>query len=230
MEMQFEDLSWMDVESYLKHDDRVVLITGACEQHGYLSLLTDIRVPLAVAQAACHIEKVLIAPPLPYGISPYFTAYPGTISLRPETFAWVVREVIEGLVRQGFRRVLVSNGHGGNTGVLIPLMNELCTAHPGVRMAFFESWRAPAVVKAAEEAGLPSNHANWSEAFTFTRVGALPGGDKPGTVVPRIAAAEEIRAALGDGNYGGPYQASEEVMGRLFDAAVGAMVAVLREL
>lgn len=228
--MQFEDQSWMDVESYLKHDDRVVVVTGACEQHGYLSLLTDIRVPVAVAQAACRIEKVLVAPPLPYGISPYFTAYPGTISLRPETFAGVVREVIDGLVAQGFRRLLVSNGHGGNTGVLIPLMNELCTAHPGIRMAFFESWRDPAVVKAAEEVGLPTNHANWSEAFAFTQVGAIPEGNKPDAAVPRVASAEEVRAALGDGNYGGPYQAPADVMDHLFDAAVGAMVALLRAL
>ena len=52
---------------------------------------------------ACHQEGVLIAPPFPYGISPYFTAYPGTLSLSTEAFGAVVREIIEGLLAQGFR-------------------------------------------------------------------------------------------------------------------------------
>ena len=100
---------------------------------------SDIRIPLVVAREACKREGVLIAPPLPYGISPclrapvipsearnlYFTAYPGTLSLRPETFAAVIREVIEGLLVQGFRRALVSNDHGGNTGLVSPLLVEL---------------------------------------------------------------------------------------------------------
>ena len=105
--MLFKDLNWMNVEQYLERDDRVVVITGACEQHGYLSLSSDILIPLEVAREACRREGVLIAPPLAYGISPYFTAYPGTLSLRTETFSLVVREIIEGLLSQGFRRVLV---------------------------------------------------------------------------------------------------------------------------
>jgi creatinine amidohydrolase len=228
--MLFEDMNWMDVERYLERDDRVVVVTGACEQHGYLSLLADIRIPLAVAREACHKEGVLIAPPLPFGISPYFTAYPGTLSLRPETFAAVVREVVEGLLAQGFRRVLVSNGHGGNSGLLDPLLIELSNAHPGARLALFHWWRHPAVDAVAQEAGLPQHHANWSESFSFTRVGPMPDGEKGPVEVPRAASAAEFRAALGDGSFGGPYQAPDAVMDRLFAAAVEAMVAALREL
>jgi creatinine amidohydrolase len=62
--MLFKDLSWMDVQRYLARDDRVVVITGSCEQHGYLSLLTDVSIPVEVARQACHKEGVLIAPPL----------------------------------------------------------------------------------------------------------------------------------------------------------------------
>ncbi len=230
MSPDFENLSWMDVEAYLRRDDRVVVITAACEQHAYLSLLTDVRVPLEIARAACAREGVLIAPPLPVGISPYFTAYPGTISLRPETFAALVREVIEGLLGQGFRRILVSNGHGGNTGALIPLLVEIAGAHPGAKLELFEAWRHPAVIRAAEEAGLVANHANWSEAFAFTRLGPCPEGRKPAPEVPRTGSPAAIRAALGDGSYGGPYIAPDAVMQRTFDAAVDAMAALLRAL
>jgi creatinine amidohydrolase len=228
--MQFEDMSWMDVEAYLKVDNRIVVITGACEQHAYLSLLTDIRVPTAIANAACQRENVLIAPPLNFGISPYFTTYPGTISLKPETFAAIVREVLGGLIGQGFKRILVSNGHGGNSGVLTPLMIELSTAHAGTNLVLFEAWRDPAVFEVAQAAGLAPNHANWAEAFPFTVVGDMPSGDKPAPDFPRTGSAEAQRAALGDGNFGGPYQASDEVMQKMFDAAVESMVKLLKAL
>lgn len=228
--MLLQDMSWMDVERYLARDDRIVLITGSCEQHAYLSLSSDILAPLAIAREACRREDVLIAPPLPFGISPYFAAYPGTISLRPETFAAVVREIIEALVTQGFRRVLVSNGHGGNSGVLIPLLVELGNAHPGARFGLYQWWLHPAVVAVGQEAGLLQRHANWSENFPFTRVGPIPEGSKPDVTISRTASAAATRTALGDGNYGGPYQASDALMARCFDTAVEAMVAALREL
>jgi len=57
-------MNWMDVEAYLEKDDRIIIITGATEQHAYLSLLTDIMVPSKIADAVAEREKVLIAPPL----------------------------------------------------------------------------------------------------------------------------------------------------------------------
>jgi creatinine amidohydrolase len=229
--MLFDDMTWMDVEHYLHdHDDRLVVITGACEQHAYLSLLSDIRAPLAIAQAACQQERVAIAPPLPFGISPAFTAYPGTISLSAATFALVVREVIAEALRQGFRRVLVSNGHGGNTGVLRSLLAELANAHPGAALRLFEWWRHPKVVAAADAAGLPQHHANWSEALPVARVGPLPGGSKTPPDVPPAAPSREVRRILGDGSYGGPYDAPPQVIDRLFSAGVEAMVEELRAL
>jgi len=226
----FEDLSWMNVEQYLQHDNRVVVIVGSCEQHSHLSLLSDTRSAWAIAREACSREGVLIAPPVPFGISPYFAAFPGTISLSVQTFASLVKDIIEGLLAQGFRRVLVSNGHGGNTGVLIPLLTEMGNAHRAARLSLFHWWLHPAVTAVAREAGLPQRHANWSEAFAFNRVGPLPEGDKAMTEVSRTAPAAAVRSALGDGSYGGPYQAPLAVMDRMFTAAVEAMIAALREL
>jgi creatinine amidohydrolase len=229
--MLFEDLNWTDVESYLKQDDRVVVITGACEQHAALSLLADIRAPVAIATAACRQENVLIAPPLPYGISPYFAAYPGTLSLRPETFAAVAREVLGGLLAQGFRRVLVANGHGGNSGVLVPLLVEIATANPGAKLVLFEWWKHPSVAAVAAGAGMPQRHANWAENFPFTRVGGdAPQGEKEPPDVPRTASAAETRQALGDGSFGGAYQAPDVIMEAIFAAAVEALAVELRAL
>ena len=219
------------MEVYLQRDDRIVVVTGACEQHGYVSLLADIRVPVAIAEAACARENVVIAPPLSFGVSPYFAAYPGTISLRPETFAIVVREILEELFRQGFKRILMSNGHGGNTGVLSPLIVETNNAHPDARVALFEWWRHPVVNAVAEAEGLAQHHANWSENFPgLTRTVLAPEGAKQPVRLPPGTSAAVTRALLGDGSFGGVYQAADAVMDRFFAAAVDAMVAALRDL
>lgn len=228
--MFFDQLNWMGIEEYLVRDNRIVVIVGACEQHAYSCVTADVLEPLEIAKAAAAVEPVLIAPPMPYGISPYFTAYPGTISLRVETFAAVVREVLDNLVRQGFHRVLVSNGHGGNTGVLTPLLVELANAHPAARFELFQWWTHPDVVKAGEAEGLKQSHANWSESFPFTRVGPVPSEEKAPPLISRTAGAAQVRAQLGDGSYGGAYQASDAATARFFHAAVDAMLAALRDL
>lgn len=69
--MDFADLNWMDVERYLQHDDRVILVVGATEQHAYLSLTTDNQIPLNIARAAAKRSNVLIAPAVNFGVSPY---------------------------------------------------------------------------------------------------------------------------------------------------------------
>lgn len=92
--MRLEDLNWMDVERYLQTDDRLMIVLGSCEQHGYLSLLTDVKIPLALADAASEQTGVLVAPPLNFGSSPYFLAYPGTLSLRLNTLLDLVEDLI----------------------------------------------------------------------------------------------------------------------------------------
>jgi creatinine amidohydrolase len=134
--MRLEDLNWMDVESYLGVDDRLIVVVGACEQHGYLSLLTDIKIPLALADAAAAQTKVLIAPPLNFGLSPYFAKYPGTLSLRVSTFLSVIEDLTRGSYAQGFRRLLFLNGHGGNQPAVM-LLTELVNDLPGLKVDWY---------------------------------------------------------------------------------------------
>src|SRR6184192_233987 len=113
--MRIRDLNWMQLEAYLEHDDRIVLPIGSTEQHAYLSLETDNLLAEGVAVEAAEPLGVPVLPVLPYGLTPSFGAYPGSPTLRLETFVAVVRDLLESLRRQGFRRFLIANGHGGNT-------------------------------------------------------------------------------------------------------------------
>jgi creatinine amidohydrolase len=225
--MRLEDLNWMDVEAYLQHDDRLLLVLGACEQHGYLSLLTDVKIPLALATAAGQRAGVLVAPPLNFGVSPYFARYPGTITLTTATFLAVVADVVRSVHAQGFRRLLVANGHGGNDparAVLAELVNEL----PGLKVSWYSWWQAPSVAALAQQAGLSPNHANWLEAFAFCRVADLPAGEKAPAGAARILNAEETRALYGDGVFGGAYAADEALMEKIFEACVADLQDRLR--
>ncbi len=226
--MRIEDLNWMDVEEYLKHDDRLMLVIGACEQHGYLSLLTDIKIPLALADAASAQTGVLVAPPLNFGSSPYFLTYPGTISLRLSTLMDAVEDIVRSVYGQGFKRILILNGHGGNNGLnarLIELANEL----PGLKMDWYAWWLSHSVEAVAIRHEIKLAHANWLEAFPFTIVSALPEGEKTPPAVPSsLMDAKTTREIYGDGSFGGRYQVPDEVMQEVFDAALQDILQLLK--
>jgi len=225
--MRIEDLNWMDVEEYLKHDDRLMLITGATEQHGYLSLYTDIRIPLALADAASRQTNVLVAPPLNFGCSPYFLSYPGTLSLRASTIMDVVEDLVHSAVQTGFRRILVINGHGGNTPARARL-REAANNLPNVRLSWYDWWTSHSVETVALKHHLKPTHANWLEAFPFTIVSELPAEPKIPPKVPDMMDAATARKFYGDGSFGGPYQASEEVMNEMFAATLQDILQLLK--
>ena len=225
--MRLEDLNWMDVEEYLKFEDRLVLVLGATEQHGYLSLLTDIRIPLALADAASQATGVMVAPPLNFGCSVYFLAYPGTFSLRVSTFTAVVEDLVRSAYQAGFRRILLLNGHGGNSPARTQL-GEVAGSLPGIRLRWYDWWLSHSVEEVAVRHGLKPSHANWLEAFPFTIVSELPASPKLPPSVPGIMDPKTAREVYGDGSFGGPYQASETVMHELFAACLEDILQLLK--
>lgn len=225
--MRFEELNWFDIESYLEGEDRLMLVLGACEQHGYLSLLTDVKIPLALADAASQQTGVLVAPPLNFGSSPYFLAYPGTLSLRLTTLLDLVEDLVRSAYGQGFRRILVLNGHGGNDGAR-GRMFELASQLPDLRLAWYAWWQSHSVEAVAQANDLKPTHASWLEAFQFTRVADLPSGEKIPPRVPGIMGAEQARQVYGDGVFGGPYQVGDAIMEAVFAAALADVLQLLK--
>jgi creatinine amidohydrolase len=217
--MRLEELNWMDVESYLKSDNRIMLVLGAAEQHGYLSLLTDVKIPMALADAASQQSGVLVAPPVNFGVSPYFLAYPGTISLRVSTFLDLVEDIVRSFYQQGFRRFLILNGHGGNEPARARLW-ELANDLPEMKINWYAWWTSHSVEAAAMKHELKSSHAGWIEAFPFTRVADLPESSKTPPSYQGLLNAQQFRKVFGDGVFGGPYQAAPAIMDEIFAAAL----------
>src|SRR4051794_20576259 len=163
--MRFRDLNWMQVEAYLEHDDRVALPVGSTEQHAYLSLETDNILAERLAAEAAEPLGVPVLPVLAYGITPGFAAYPGSPSLRLETFAAVLRDLLDSLCRQGFRRFLIANGHGGNTPARVSVA-EWMAAHDDATVLWHELWdgRPDEIAAEIDE---DYDHASWSENFPW---------------------------------------------------------------
>ncbi|MDQ3398273.1 MAG: creatininase family protein, partial [Deinococcota bacterium] len=83
--MRLVELNWQQVEAYLQRDDRAAVPLGSTEQHAGLSLGVDSILAERVALEAAEPLGVPVFPALPYGVAPYFAAYPGTVTLRLST-------------------------------------------------------------------------------------------------------------------------------------------------
>jgi creatinine amidohydrolase len=109
-----QELTWQDVDEYLKHDDTVILPIGSTEQHGPAGPLgVDTYAAIALAEDAAKRAGVLVTPPLWFGDSPHHLGFPGTISLKPTTLMLVVKDIVHTLYQNGMRRFILLNGHKG---------------------------------------------------------------------------------------------------------------------
>jgi creatinine amidohydrolase len=229
--MRIFESNWMAVASRLEHDDRVVLPVGSTEQHGYLSLGTDAILAERVSVEAAEPLGIPVLPVLPFGMAPYFSRYPGSMSLRISTYLEVLRDLLDCLAGQGFRRIAVVNGHGGNSPVTGLVREWTCQPRDERVQVVFHSWyNAPRTAAAASKFDENQYHGSWLENFPWTRVAGVesPTGSAP--VLPRerlnAMTPDEIKAFAPDGNLGGAYQRDDEDMRVIWDAGV----AEVREL
>jgi len=222
------DCNWFQLEEYLRGDDRIVLPLGSTEQHAYLSLETDNILAERVSAEAAEPLGVPVLPALAYGLTPSFAAYPGSPTLRVETFVAVVRDLLDSLHAQGFRRILVVNGHGGN-GPADGARRQWAAAHPDAQVLFHNWWIAPRVWELVQGLDAGASHASWMENFPWTRLPdvELPSERKEPLAQPLPAGPAAMREAAGDGNYGGFYQLPDEDVLRVWQAGVEETRALL---
>jgi len=230
--LRIADMNWMQVEEYLKTDDRAVVPLGSTEQHAYLSLMVDTLIPEKLAREAAEPLGIPVFPVVPFGISPYFSAFPGTVTLRVETYLALIRDLLDSLSRAGFRRIVFVNGHGGNAPGSA-LASEWMADHPGHKVKTFNWWIAPKTLAKIREVDPVGSHASWMENFSWTRLEGvnLPEEQKPPFDSERKAVLdpEALREVLGDGNYGGLYQRPDGDMKAIWAVTVAEAREVMTE-
>jgi creatinine amidohydrolase len=223
IDVRIADMNWMQVEEYLRHDDRAVLPLGSTEQHSYLRLTVDCILPERVAADAAEPLGVPVFPVVAYGVTPYFRSFPGSISLTVETHLRLVRDILDSLAHSGFRRILIVNGHGGNSAVQ-QFALEWTADHPACRVLFHNWWNAPRTWAKVQALDAVASHGSWMENFPWTRLPgvAVPDAQRPMVDMARVRALDPVslRQYVGDGNFGGVYQRSDDDMLALWQVAV----------
>jgi creatinine amidohydrolase len=221
--MRISDMNWMMVEEYLKRDDRCVLPLGSTEQHAYLSLSVDSILAERIAVEAAEPLGVPVFPVVPYGITPYFRAFPGSITLRVDTYLRVVGDILDAMAEQGFKRILIVNGHGGNAPVQ-SLAVEWMSDHPEIRIKFHNWWNAPKTWAQVTAIDPVASHASWMENFPSTRLAnvTMPAERKPTSDLEHLRQLDppSLRDYLQDGNYGGYYQREDEEIMKIWRTGV----------
>jgi creatinine amidohydrolase len=216
-------MNWIQIQEYLGGDDRCVLPIGSTEQHAGLSVCVDAILAERVSVEAAEPLGVPVYPAMPFGCSPYFSAFPGTISLKVETLLAVIRDVVDSMYTSGFRRVVIVNGHGGNAAVG-NLCRELMAERPELTLKFHNWWSGPRVMAKAKEIAPNPSHANWFENFPWTRLAntTAPATEKPPIDVARLklSGPRAVRELLDDGSFGGAYQVSDSAMTELWTVGV----------
>jgi creatinine amidohydrolase len=217
--------NWRQIEAYLQTDDRIVVPTGSTEQHGFLSLGTDAILAERVAVEAAEPLGIPVLPVLPFGMAPYFSAFPGSLTLRMSTYLEVIRDLLDTLCAQGFRRIAIVNGHGGNSPA-IGLVREWVSLPREHRMqVVFTSWyAAPQVAALAESYEHDPAHGGWFENFPWTRLPDVELPSEGKATISRDVVAQatpaDIRELTGDGSFGGSYALPDDAMTEIWRTGV----------
>lgn len=230
--MRIADMNWMQVAEHAAKDDRAVLPIGSTEQHAYLSLAVDAILSEKVALDAASTLNVPVFPVMNYGFTPNFVDFPGSVTFRLSTYLAVITDILDGMVRSGFRRIVIVNGHGGNSPAHGAVL-EWLDRNRGVQVKWHNWWHAPATFAKVKEVDPVASHASWMENFPWTRLPgiAMPDHQKPMMDLARFVQLDPgaKKDLLGDGNYGGLYQRADAEMLAIWDIAVAETRALIAE-
>jgi creatinine amidohydrolase len=138
---EMDRINWMEFREQVPARVQTVLLpTGTLEPHGVINNGADNTAPTAMARALARRVNALIAPTLPYGMTGSMEAYPGAFQITESAYRPFVKQVLEGLAKNGFRNIIVLNGHGGpQTAVLNSVAAEV-SAEKRVRTLVVNWW------------------------------------------------------------------------------------------
>ena len=124
------DLTYVDIQEYLKEKDIILIPMASLEQHGpHLPLYTDTVTAWEVSTRVAEMIAVMHTPAIWMGYSPQHMHEPGkgrgTITLRSSTLLNLIYDVGRSLIHHGFNRLIFINGHGSNVKVIDPILRKL---------------------------------------------------------------------------------------------------------
>lgn len=233
-----------ELEGALQRDPVVLVPVGAVEQHGpHCPLDVDIASAHAIAvEAAEQVAEfpVIVAPPIWAGLSHYKKGHIGTISLGFDTFVAVVSDVCRSIHSNGFRRIVLVNGHGGNRDIDRAIALKLFEEDIAIVPVTY--WDLVADVLAAGpivDEGLIGHAGGWETSLQLHLRPELVDMARAEAGTPRPTLPDDLRAATylperrrerANGIHGDATQATAIDGERLFTASAAALARLVREV
>jgi creatinine amidohydrolase len=155
-------MTWPEVEEVLKESNIALVPIGSTEQHGpALPVDNDAYIATQfasqVAESIAERVKVVVTPTISFGFSPHHMQFKGTITLSEPTLVRVIVDICKSLVHHGFKKIVLINGHGGNSTAIENALHEMSGA---VEAKIFSlNWWDLAADKIKEVATRPVFHA-----------------------------------------------------------------------
>lgn len=160
---EMDRINWMEFQEWIPAKiDTVLLPTGTLEPHGVANNGADNTAPFAISTTIAKRTNAMVAPTLAYGMTGSLAAYPGAFKMSAEVYKPFVKEILEGLVKNKFKTIIIVNGHGGGqTAVLKEVATEIANEY-GVRTLVINWWSFAADItqEVFKENG---GHAGWNE-------------------------------------------------------------------
>jgi creatinine amidohydrolase len=246
-EYRYNRLTWAEMNDAIAAQKLVILPTGSTEQHGrHLPLDVDVflceSVCLEVGRRAA--DRVLVLPPISYGLNLHHIDFPGTIHIEPETFIAFCLNITKSVAYHGFPKILIVNGHGSNTPLidLVARKTVLATQSLCFATGYFQ-FLLEAYQKIRETKVMA--HADEFETSLYLHLApervqmnlAVEDNDRMGRFVSSDSTAN-YPVRFNDfwgrwtttGVHGDPTKASAEKGRILFEAAVTGLVQLVDEL
>ena len=159
--MLFEHLTSPDVKKASEKELVAILPIGSIEVHGpHMPTGTDSMAVHNIAKLAAEKEEAIVLPPFFYAYVPENRHFPGTISLTARTLLSLLEEVCNETARNGFKKILIVNGHGGNNQILRVFLRESLTKRKNYTIyAMVDPWAPLGELTAELSEGRTVGHA-----------------------------------------------------------------------
>jgi len=241
--MQLWEMTSPDVDK-LPRDIVVLIPVASCEQHSlHLPVWTDSFIGQEVARRvhAKAPDDVLVLPVQWLGYSQHHSRYPGTVTAISSTHLDLMMDMVDSMVRHGFRKILLQNSHGGNGAGIQVLLQRLMERYPNEEAEFYSRWAWASGDRLNEIrtlGGGGSGHAGETETAMMLAIRPDlvktdqldPDGERDGMRVPGVASYHRFDQRTAHGGVGDPRPATTEMGEALLEASAEEMARDVRSI